>query len=255
MSNTLTQNPYINRFEKMLKPLQSKLSELEIKLDSIKDNHTDKQKARLNVLTEINKTKQEIENVQKNLECSKTIPIIRSDKVPYDLLDHNVWNDCWYDEVRNAFVTFNQRLEKVSNARTREIQVQYDNEIGADSGIILEEEKIEFRYGYPSILRENQDGNPVWFLLPTITDNMLTQEIVKGRFRPQSDNESVLYRTESEPWIEVLNTKLTEKEYELACEVIPYLVKTPIEVLKASSGRPYDQKLFEQQMSRINSKK
>ena len=69
----------------MLKPLQSKLSKLETKLDSIDDNHPHKQQSRLNVLEEINKIKQEIENTQKNLECSKTIPIIRSDIVPADI--------------------------------------------------------------------------------------------------------------------------------------------------------------------------
>ncbi|MDH3501614.1 MAG: hypothetical protein OEL69_03790 [Nitrosopumilus sp.] len=43
MNNTLTQNPYVTRFEEMLKPLKSKLSKLEIKLDSINDNHPHKQ--------------------------------------------------------------------------------------------------------------------------------------------------------------------------------------------------------------------
>ena len=247
---------YLQRFENMLKPLQSRLSELEQNLDSIKNDHPDVQKARLDVLTEINKAKAQIENVKKNFECAKEMPIIRSDKVPVNIPDHNVWNDCWYDEKRKAFVTFNQRLEKIPNARTREIQIQYDKEIGvSQSGIILEDEKIEFRYGYPVILRENQDGNPVWFLLPTMTDNMLSKQVVKGRFRPQSNNESVIYKTESEEWIEVLNTKLSEREYEIACEVVPYLVKTPIEILKATANRPYDQKLFEQQMTQMNSEK
>jgi len=50
MSNTLTQSPYVNRFEEMLRPLQLRLAELERNLDSIKDNHPDKQKARLDLL-------------------------------------------------------------------------------------------------------------------------------------------------------------------------------------------------------------
>ena len=259
MSNTVMpkiREKYMQRFADMIEPLQLRLTELEQNLGSIKEDHPDKQKTRLDVLTEINNTKFQIENVKKNLECSRDIPIVRSENVPENIPDYNVWNDCWYDEERKAFVTFNQRLEKVPNARTRGIQVQYDNEIGADkSGIILEAEKIEFRYGYPAISRENQDGNPIWFLLPTMRDSMLSKQIVKGRFRPQSNNESVLYKTESEEWIEVLNTKLSEREYEIACEVVPYLVKTPMEVLKASANRPYDQKLFEQQTSQMNSEK
>lgn len=86
---------------------------------------------------------------------------VRSEKVPKEIPDHNVWNDCWYDEKRKACVTFNQRFEKVPNARTRDIQVQYDKEVGNNSGIIVPGEKIQFRDGYPAILSENQDGNPV----------------------------------------------------------------------------------------------
>jgi len=162
MSNTLTQNnPYVTRFENMLKPLQSKLSKLETKLDSIDDDHPHKQQSRLNVLEEISKTKQEIENTKKNLECSKTMNVIRSDKVTSNVKDHNVWNDCWYDEERKLFVTHSKQLEQVPNARTRDIQIQYDKEMKGKTGIILEEERIKFRFGYPSILREDQDNNPV----------------------------------------------------------------------------------------------
>lgn len=82
--------------------------------------------------------------------------IVRSEKVPSDIPDHNVWNDCWYDEKRKAFVTFNQRFEKVPNARTRDIQVQYDKETGnPNSGIIVPDEKIQLMYGYPSLLVTN----------------------------------------------------------------------------------------------------
>lgn len=113
-------NPYVPRFENMLKSLQSKLSQLETKLDSIKDDHPDKQQSRLNVLEEISKTKQEIQITEKNLECSKEMKVIRSDKVPSNVEDHNVWNDCWYDEEKKAFVTFNQYFAESTNARTME---------------------------------------------------------------------------------------------------------------------------------------
>ena len=129
MSNTLTQNnPYVSRFEDILKPLQSKLSKLEIKLDSIEDNHPDKQQSTLNVLEEISKTKQEIENTQKNLECSKTMLVVRSDKVPSNVEDHNVWNDCWYDEERKLYVTHNKYFMEIPDAGDRPHQIQYTKE-------------------------------------------------------------------------------------------------------------------------------
>ncbi len=259
MSNTIMtqiRELYLQRFENMLKPLQSRLSELEQNLDSIKNDHPDVQKARLDVLTEINKTKEQIENVKKNLECAEEMPIVRSDKVPKNVLDHNVWNDCWYDEKKKAFVTFNEYFAESTNARTREIQIQYDKENrNTDSGIIIEDGKIKFRFGYPVIQSKNQDGQVAWCMLSTLQEKMLTKEIVKGKLNSESDDKSIFYVTDSKPWIEVLGTKLSEREYELACEVVPYLVKTPIEVLKAAAGRPFDQKAFEKQMAHINNKK
>ncbi|WP_316506079.1 hypothetical protein [Nitrosopumilus sp.] len=240
MSNTLTQNnPYISRFKDMLKPLQSKLSKLETKLDSIDDNHPDKQQSRLNVLEEISKTKQEIQITQKNLECSKTMTVVRSDKVPSDIQDHNVWNDCWYDEERKAFVTFNSRFEEASNSRTRDIQVQYDKEMNNNnSGIIIPEDKIKFRFGYPVIISKNQDDKLVWHILPTMTDYMLTDEIVVGRLRPTSDDNSIIYETESEQWITIgtRGLKLCEKENKISdrLEIYP---PVPIEELKLLYNR------------------
>jgi len=255
MSNTLTQNnPYITRFEDMLKPLQSKLSKLEIKLDPIDDDHPHKQQSRLNVLEEISKTKQEIQITEKNLECSKTMKRIRSDKVPKDVEDHNVWNDCWYDEERKLYVTHNKYFMEIPDARDRSHQIQYTKETG-DNGVVALSDKVEFRFGYPCVIQKDSKNRDIWFLLTTVTDNMLTKELVSSRLQPLSQENAVLYETESEAWIDVLGTQLPEREYELACEIMPYLVKTPLEILKASAGRPYNQKLFEQQMTQINNTK
>ena len=235
----LTQSPYVTRFENMLESLQSKLSKLDTKLNSIDDNHPDKQQSRLNVLEEISKTKQDIQTTQTNLECSKTINVIRSDKVPSNVEDHNVWNDCWYDEKRKAFVTFNLRFEEVPNSRTREIQIQYDRDMNNnDSGIIIPEYKIEFRFGYPVILSENQEKKPVWHILPTMTDNMLTDEIVIGRLRPTSEYNSIIYETKSEQWITIgtRGLKLCEKENKISdkLEIYP---PVPIGELKKLYNR------------------
>lgn len=238
MSNTLTQNnPYVNRFENMLKPLQSRLLELEQNLDSIKDDHPDKQQSRLNVLEETSKTKQEIENTQKNLECSKTMKGIRSDKVPSNVEDHNVWNDCWYDEERKLFVTHCEYFKELSDSRERPHQIQYEKETN-DDGIVALADKVEFRFGYPSVIQKDKEGNPVWYLLPTLTDNMLTEEIVSTRLRPKSHEESILYRTKSEQWITIgtQGLRLNERENEISDKLKLY-PKVPLEELKTLYGK------------------
>jgi len=223
---------YVHRFQVMLSEYNDKLSKLEN-------------------LEEISKIKQNIAGLEKSMECAKVLPVIRDPRVPENIPDHDVWNDCWYDGEQKAFVTFNQYFRGLPNARTRDIQIQYDKE-NANLGIIIEKEKIQFIDGHPSMLREVTDGSTTWYFLPTMTENMLSSKIVQDKFRPSSNIESVLYTTESEVWIEALGTNLTEREYLLACEVMPYLVKTPMEILKKISGRPYDQNLYQQQMTEIN---
>ena len=238
MGNTLTQNnPYVNRFEDMLKPLQSKLSKLEIKLNSIDGNHPDKQQSTLNVLTEINKTKHDVENTKKNLECSKCMPTIRSNKVPLDIQDHNVWNDCWYDEERKLYVTFNQYFMKFEDAWSRSHQKQYTEETGIKAVIILSEQ-IEFRFGYPAMLQKNSKDKDVWFLLPTMNDNMLTKEIVKARAKPNSQEDAILYKTQSEQWITVGTDgfSMCERENQISDE-LGIFPPVPIEELRTLYGR------------------
>jgi len=238
MSNTLTQNnPYISRFEDMLKPLQSKLSKLEIKLNSIDDNHPDKQQSTLNILEEISKTKQEIENTEKNLEYSKEMSMIRSNKVPPNVANHNVWNDCWYDEERKLFVTHNKYFMEIPDAGDRPHQIQYTKETG-DYGVVALADKIEFRFGYPCVIQTNSKGQDVWFIFPTTTDNMLTKNIVLSRLRPESQTDAILYETESEQWITIgtQGLRLCEKENIISDELELY-PKVPIEELKALYNR------------------
>jgi len=165
--------------------------------------------------------------------------IVRSEKVPRDIPDHNVWNDCWYDEKRKAFVTFNKYFAEANNARTRDIQIQYDKEIGnTNSGIIIEKEKVQFRFGYPSILQKNSRDEDIWFLMPTMTDDMLTKDIFKARAKPTKQEEAILYETESEQWITVGTDgfSMCERENEISDE-LGIFPPVPIEKLKELYGR------------------
>jgi len=233
----MTQNPYIPRFEDMLKPLQSKLSKLEIKLDSIDDNHPDKQQSTLNVLKEINKTKQDIQITEKNLECAKEMSMIRSDKVPSNVADHNVWNDCWYDEKRKLYVTHCKYFKEIPGAKDRPHQIQYAKETG-NEGIVIVPEDVKFRFGYPAIKQNDLKGREVWFILPTITDEMLTDTIVLSRIKPKSLQDAVLYDTQSEQWITVGTDgfSMCEKENEIS-DKLKLFPSVPIEELRTLYNR------------------
>lgn len=146
------------------------------------------------------------------------------------------WNDCRYDEKMKAYVNHNEYFKGIPDARERDIQVQYEK-IGNDDGIVIEENRIQFIFGYPAINLDYDDGTSVNYLLPTLTDDMITKEIVKARLTPASAEEAIMYRTVSEPWLEFGDgLKLTEKEYELGMDLGRYS-PIPLDALKAASGK------------------
>ena len=141
-------------------------------------------------------------------------------------------------KIGKAFVTFNKYFEESTNARTRDIQVQYDKDVGTNFGIIIEENKTQFRFGYPAILQKNLENKDVWFLIPTLTDDMLTKDIVKSRTKSNSQETAILYETESEQWITVGTDgfSMCEKENEITDE-LGIFPSVPIEELKSLHGR------------------
>jgi len=230
--------------EKMLKENQKTLEQIE----SSFDDTAGKQQERLDLIEKISKVKSNITELTQAIEYSKKMEFFRHPNIPSTIPDEHIWNDCWYDEKRNAWVTLNDYFFQSTDARTREIQLKYEQENITNVGIIIEEEKIQFRYGLPSILQKDDKEKSTWFSLSTLYDVMLTKEIVKGTFYPEKEEKAYLYTTGDDAWISVLGKYLTEQEYLLVCEFMPGLVKTPLNVLRANVGRPYDPKEYKKTM-------
>jgi hypothetical protein len=230
--------------EKMLREKQKALEQLENSFDKT----TGKQQERLQAIEKMSNTKSNIAELTKAIEYSKKMEYFRHPNIPHNIPDEHIWNDCWYDEKRNAWVTLNDYFFQIPNARTRDIQIKYETENITNVGIIIEEARIEFRFGLPSILREDTEGKPIWYCYATLFDAMLTVDIVKGKLNPENQEKAFYYATGSDAWISVLSRYLTEREYLFACEFMPGLVKTPLNVLRANIGRPYDPKEYENTM-------
>ena len=189
-----------------------------------------------------------IAELTKAVKYSKNIEFFRHPNIPQSIPDEHVWNDAWYDEKRNGWVTLNNYFYGATNAKTRDIQIKYHTENITNPGIILEEEKIQFRMGLPSILQNDDKEIPTWFSLPTLYDVMLTKEIVKGIFKPETQEGGYLYTTGSDAYISILGRYLTESEYEFAKEFMIGMSKKPLNVIRALGGRPYDEKLYKKQI-------
>jgi len=230
--------------EKMLKENQKTLEQLENSFDET----IGKQQERLTALEKISKVKSNITELTKAIEYSKKMEFFRHPNIPQNIPDEHIWNDAWYDDKRSAWITLNDYFFQLPNSRTRSIQVEYEKDNITNVGIILEEERIEFRMGLPSILREDDKGIPTWFALSILYDVMLTKEIVKGTLKPETQEKGYLYTAGSEAWISVLGRYLTEQEYLFACEFMIGLVKMPLNVLRANVGRPYDPNEYKKTM-------
>ena len=230
--------------EKMLKENQKTLEQLENSFDET----IGKQQERLQAIEKMSKTKSNIAEITKAIEYSKKMEYFRHPNIPNTIPDEHIWNDAWYDEKRNAWVTLNDYFFQLENSRSRDIQVKYETDTITNVGLIVEEEKIQFRHGLPSKLQKDDKNIPTWFALPTLYDVMLTKEIVKGTLKPETQEEGYLYTTGSEAWISVLGRYLTEQEYLFACEFMIGLVKMPLNVLRANVGRLHDPKEYQKTM-------
>ena len=233
--------------EKLLEKNQIDLKQAESQFDSTEG----KQQERLQVLERINKAKTNIEELTKAIEYSKNTEYFRHPNIPQSIPDEHVWNDCWYDEKRNGWVTLNRYFMNFTNALDREIQQKYLKDSVANPGVIVEEERIEFRKGLPSFLTKNSKDQPVWYAWSTLYDVMLTQEMVKGKYFPEGQENAYLYAVGSDAYISILGDYLTEAEYEFAKEFHPFMVKESLEIVRATSGRPYDEKLYKKQLKQM----
>ena len=230
--------------EKILKENQNTLEQLESDFDET----AGKQQERLDTIEKISKTKSNIAEITKAVQYSKNTEFFRHPNISKSIPDEQVWNDAWYDEKRSAWIMLNDYFFQLPNSRTREIQIKYEQENITNVGLIVEEQKIQFRKGLPSILQNDDKGRPTWFALPTLYDVMLTREIVKGTLHPEKQENAYLYNVGSEAWISALGRYLTEQEYLFACDFMPGLVKMPLNVLRANVCRPHDPKEYKKTM-------
>lgn len=106
--------------EKMLKEDQKELE----KLENVLDSTTEKQQERPQTLEKISKIKSKIVELTKAGDYSKKIEYFRYPNIPQNISDEHIWNDAWYDEKRNAWITLNDYFFQLPNSRTRDIQVK-----------------------------------------------------------------------------------------------------------------------------------
>lgn len=104
----------------------------------------------------------------------------RFEKIPEYVVESEIWNDCWFDRTKNVYVTHNKFFKDWEDLQARPHQIEYKIET-KDDGIVILAEKTTFKFGLPAIRLPAKMGG-VWFLLPTITEQMCTRPMEAARF-------------------------------------------------------------------------
>lgn len=93
---------------------------------------------------------------------------------PYVPAEH-IWNDCWYDKKYNLYVTRNKFFKQMKHLQSRPHQIEYRIR-SSDEGIVARPDKVDLRYGVPSV-KLDIDGKKTWVFLPTMNEQLVTRHI------------------------------------------------------------------------------
>ncbi len=167
------------------------------------------------------------ETEKMNLECAKAMPFVRSARVPAHIQLAHVWNDCYYDEKRKMFVTF----RRFPNGVGRETRAKQDGLGYVGEGMAFGWKDVRFRYGYPTVTAKDKNGLYCSSLLCTMSEEMITEDLVISLFRihddlGRSDLDTVYYETEAKRWIGGRFFKITDAERRIGLKHLAWLRAT-----------------------------
>lgn len=112
------------------------------------------------------------------------------------------WNDCWYDEENKLYIVYNKFFTEQKEHHNTRTQLKWKEKYG-DEAIIIPEMNwdktrriVESVHGYPALnIGTKNDQVQNWYILPTITNKMLTKELAKDRLH--WEDKALDYTTES----------------------------------------------------------
>jgi hypothetical protein len=131
------------------------------------------------------------------------------------------WNDVVYDEKNDIYIVYNKFFTTNPFYHNTKSTLKWKHLYGDDAVIIptislVDGSKVvEFHHGYPAV-KLGSDEDPVWFLLPTITEKMLTDEMIRDMLHLDKSRPRIAYETE-EPRIHIRESgdwSYTERELE-----------------------------------------
>ena len=89
-----------------------------------------------------------------NVNANRTMKMVRDPRIPPNIPNEHVWNDCYYDKDWDGYVTFNERFIEYAKPRrgpeTTKLNEKFQKEVG-NGGSISFADCVKIVFGFPSI--------------------------------------------------------------------------------------------------------
>ncbi len=120
------------------------------------------------------------ERVTEQIVIKNEVTSSRFKKIPKEIPENVIWNDCWYDKNLNLYITHNKFFKEIEVLQNRPHQINYLINT-KDDGIVAMSKKVVTKFDIPAV-KMPKDGKPTWFLLPTMNEILLNKDIKNARF-------------------------------------------------------------------------
>ena len=172
--------------EKNISKIQKQLDEANLKLNMIASDDPDKANKILEAADETKKIHDILEMWTQYKKDISNIVMNRSKKISKDIPNYKCWNDCWFDNESKCFITFNKFWSKDDYKEFEGPKKFYETNT-IPNAYAIPGELIRFTHGYPACIlffdkNDLRDG-----LIPSITDEMLNDEIISKKFGLDKD--------------------------------------------------------------------
>ena len=114
----------------------------------------------------------------------------RHEKIPKEIPEDSIWNDCWYDKNLNLYITHNKFFKEIEQLQNRPHQINYQIRTG-DDGIVAISDRVVTKFGIPAV-KMPKSGGEGWHLLPTMNESLLNEDVRKARLH-QDPEQRIAY--------------------------------------------------------------
>lgn len=160
---------------------KSKIKKLETQLKEANNKvNTSKNESDEDILESVNEAKdfQNFLDLWHNyLKNINNYIVNRSKKIPKHIPNNWCWNDCYFDEKYQCFLTFNKVFNSDPYSNDESVK-KFKSENTIPNLWVIPVQSMTLLNGYPVTIKDESHTKEPQFYIPTFTDEMLTDKII-----------------------------------------------------------------------------